>query len=120
NYTEEDGLNCADSIFSNSPNVTAILCANDRLAIGAIEAANSRNLKCPDNVSITGFNDTPMIDRIPPGLTTVRILQFDVGRIAAELLVKKMNDPSIPVPEKTIMPVTIVNRGSVSIPNTGN
>ena len=61
-----------------------------------------------------------MIDRIPPGLTTVRILQFDVGRIAAELLVKKMNDPSIPVPEKTIMPVTIVNRGSVSIPNTGN
>jgi len=120
NYTEEDGLNCADSIFSNSPNITAILCANDRLAIGAIEAANSRNLKCPDNVSITGFNDTPMIDRIPPGLTTVRILQFDVGRIAAELLVKKMNDPSIPVPEKTIMPVTIVNRGSVSIPNTGN
>ena len=51
----------------------------------AIEVmANSRNLKCPDNVSITGFNDTPMIDRIPPGLDDSEFTLV-VGRIAAEL-----------------------------------
>jgi LacI family transcriptional regulator len=71
-------------------------------------------LNCPEDISITGFNDTPMIDRIPPGLTTIRILQFDVGRIAAEFLLKKMNESGLPIPETTIMPVTIVNRGSVA------
>ena len=114
NYTEEEGLICAEKILNQNDGVTAILCANDRLALGALEAVNSRNLNCPEDISITGFNDTPMIDRIPPGLTTIRILQFDVGRIAAEFLLKKMNESGLPIPETTIMPVTIVNRGSVA------
>ena len=112
-YSEDEGLICADAIFEETPNITAILCANDRLALGALEAVTARGLKCPTDISITGFNDIPLIDRIPPGLTTIRILQFDVGRIAAELLLKKMNDTNIAVPETTIMPVTIVERGSV-------
>ena len=69
----------------------------------------------PNDISITGFNDIPMSDRIPPGLTTVRVLQFDVGRIAAELLLKKISQTDLAVPETTIMPVTVIERGSVSL-----
>ena len=94
--------------------ITAILCANDRLAIGALEALAERGLECPKDISVTGFNDIPMSDRIPPGLTTVRVLQFDVGRISAELLLKKINQVDLAVPETTIMPVTVIERGSVS------
>tara|TARA_E500000331_G_scaffold101534_1_gene98430 strand:- start:5982 stop:7004 length:1023 start_codon:yes stop_codon:yes gene_type:complete len=115
-YSEPAGKEATDKILDICPNLTAILCANDRLAIGALDAIHSRGLKCPEDVSITGFNDIPLLDRIPPGLTTVKILQFDVGRIAAEILIKKMKEKSVPVPETTIMPVSIIERGSVQSP----
>ena len=115
-YSEEAGKAATEQILDGCQSITAILCANDRLAIGAIDALQDRGLKCPEDVSLTGFNDIPFLERIPPGLTTVRILQFDVGRIAAEILIKKMKETSTPVPETTIMPVTVVKRGSVCPP----
>jgi DNA-binding LacI/PurR family transcriptional regulator len=51
-----------------------------------------------------------------PALTTVKILQFDVGRISAETLLKKMTEPTAPVPEKMIVPVMIIERDSVAPP----
>ena len=115
-YCDPAGKEATDKILDICPNLTAILCANDRLAIGALDAIHSRGLKCPEDVSITGFNDIPLLDRIPPGLTTVKILQFDVGPIAAEILIKKMKEKNVPVPETTIMPVSIIERGSVQSP----
>jgi LacI family transcriptional regulator len=114
-YSEDEGSKCADLLLEKNPAITAILCANDRLAIGALESLAERGLECPKDISITGFNDIPMSDRIPPGLTTVRVLQFDVGRIAAELLLKKISQTDLAVPETTIMPVTVIERGSVSL-----
>jgi len=115
-YSEEAGKAATEKILDGCQSITAILCANDRLAIGAIDALQDRGLKCPEDISLTGFNDIPFLERIPPGLTTVKILQFDVGRIAAEILIKKMKETNIPVPETTIMPVTVVERGSVCPP----
>lgn len=115
-YTEDEGYRCAMKLLDGDEEVTALLCANDRLAIGALDAIQERGLTCPADLSVTGFNDIPFLDRIPPGLTTVRILQFDVGRIAAEILLKRMTDSEAPVPGTTIMPVTIVERGSVAPP----
>ena len=114
-YSEDEGSKCADLLLERNSEITAILCANDRLAIGALEALAERGLECPKDISVTGFNDIPMSDRIPPGLTTVRVLQFDVGRISAELLLKKINQVDLAVPETTIMPVTVIERGSVSV-----
>ena len=114
-YSEDEGSKCADLLLERNPAITAILCANDRLAIGALESLAERGLECPKDISITGFNDIPMSDRIPPGLTTVRVLQFDVGRISAELLLKKISQTDLAVPETTIMPVTVIERGSVSL-----
>ena len=98
------------------PETTAMLCANDLLAIGAIEAIRKAGFDCPTDISVTGFNDIPFLDLITPGLTTIQILQFDVGRIAAEILLKSLTDPDARVPETTIMPVSIVERGSVAPP----
>ena len=118
-YNEDEGSRCAMSALENSPDVTALLCANDRLAIGAIDALASLGLKCPEDISVTGFNDIPFLDMIPPGLTTVQILQFDVGRIAAEILLKRMTEPDARVPETTIMPVSIIERNSIAPPRSG-
>jgi LacI family transcriptional regulator len=115
-YSEEEGQRCAAEVIGNNPDVTALLCANDRLAIGAIEAAAKMGLRCPDDISVTGFNDIPFLELMTPALTTVKILQFDVGQISAETLLKKMTEPTAPVPEKMIMPVMIIERDSVAPP----
>ena len=115
-YDEEEGRRCALELLEGGWKFTAIACANDRLALGAIDALRSKGLSCPENVSVTGFNDIPFLDLIPPGLTTVRIQQFGVGKLSAELLVKMMTDPTAPIPTKTILPVTVVERGSVAAP----
>lgn len=112
-YTEDEGTRCADELLDRVDSLTAILCANDRLAIGALQALTARGLSCPDDISLTGFNDIPFLDLIPPGLTTVQILQFDIGRTAAEILVKMMTSPDKRVPSVTILPVSIVERGSI-------
>lgn len=115
-YTVDDGRRCARLLMEKQPETTAMLCANDLLAIGAIEAIRRAGLDCPTDISVTGFNDIPFLDLITPGLTTIQILQFDIGRIAAEILLKRLTDPDARVPETTIMPVSIVERGSVAPP----
>jgi LacI family transcriptional regulator len=93
---------------------TAIVCANDRLAIGAIEALREAGLRCPEDVSVTGYNDMPLIDRIQPALTTIRIESFATGQAAAHALYMLMRGDEDMVPLETIMPVEIVTRNSVA------
>lgn len=115
-YDEAEGQRCAQLLLDGPVRFTAIACANDRLALGAIDALNRRGLTCPGDVSVTGFNDIPFLDHVPPGLTTVRVQQFAAGKLSAELLVKMMTDPDAPIPRTTILPVSAVERGSVAPP----
>ncbi|MGI1663365.1 LacI family DNA-binding transcriptional regulator [Palleronia sp. KMU-117] len=117
-FDEEEGRRCTDHLLRQNWKFTAILCANDRLALGALDMLNKRGIACPGDVSVTGFNDLPFLDLVPPGLTTIRVQQFDVGRLAAELLMKMMNDPKAPIPTTTILPVKLIERGSVARPKS--
>lgn len=114
-FDEAEGRRCTELLLDQGFAFTAIICANDRLALGAIELLRNRGLRCPEDVSVTGFNDMPFLDRIPPGLTTVRIQQFKVGQAAAEILVRLMTGkPEDPIPSETVLPVQLVRRGSVA------
>lgn len=115
-FDEDEGRRCADHLLRQGWPFTAILCANDRLALGAIDMLRSRGLSCPEDVSVTGFNDLPFLDLVPPGLTTIRVQQFDVGRLAAELLMRMMTEQNAPIPTTTILPVKLIQRGSVAPP----
>lgn len=115
-YDEASGAQCALAALRDLPETTALLCANDRLAIGALRALGERGLSCPDDISITGFNDMPMMDLIPPGLTTIRIRSAEVGKAAGNLLAKMMTQPDEVVPSQTIMPVAMILRKSTAKP----
>ncbi|KZM48769.1 LacI family DNA-binding transcriptional regulator [Labrenzia sp. OB1] len=112
-FDEQEGRRCTLQLLDSGTGFTAILCANDRLALGAFDALRRRGLSCPEDVSVTGYNGIPFLDLIPPGLTTIQIPQFDIGRIGAELLIKMMADPDVTIPRTTILPVKLVERGSV-------
>jgi LacI family transcriptional regulator len=113
-YDEAEGRKCTSELLGSGRKFSAILCANDRLALGSIDELGANGLSCPDDISVTGFNDIPFLDHIPPGLTTIRVQQFDVGRIGAELLLRMMNEPEAAIPMTTIFPVKLIERGSVA------
>lgn len=117
-FDEAEGHRAAGELARTGLPFTAILCANDRLALGAIDYLRSRGINCPTQVSVTGFNDMPMLDLIPPRLTTVRIQQFEVGRVSAQLLLQIMNDRDSSYPKETVLPVELIVRDSVTMAPT--
>lgn len=114
-YTESAGERCVDALVGAGGAMTAIVCANDRLAIGAITALRHRGLDCPSDVSVTGFNDMLFADRVLPALTTVRTDQHRQGVEAAEILIEMMETaPDERAPHHVVLPVELVIRNSTA------
>nr|WP_242851549.1 substrate-binding domain-containing protein [Clostridium sp. DMHC 10] len=76
---------------------SAFICANDFVAIALIKALKSKNIKIPEDILITGFDDSPESRIIDPHLTTVHIYSNEMGAIAADLILSRLRNPSKPV-----------------------
>ena len=76
-----------------APQTTAILCGNDVLAAGAMMAAREQGYRVPQDLSIVGFDDIGLASVLSPALTTVRVPQIDMGRLAAKALIRMRQDP---------------------------
>lgn len=70
---------------------TAVLAHNDMMAVGALDAMAGRGLTCPGDISIVGYNDSPLTDHVSPPLTTVRLPSHELGRQAARLALDKID-----------------------------
>ncbi|MFC4729170.1 LacI family DNA-binding transcriptional regulator [Coralloluteibacterium thermophilus] len=93
-YTFESGVACAGRLLALASRPTAIFACNDEMAAGAYTAAYRMGLRVPEDVSIVGFDDSPLAARLWPALTTVRLPIRDMGRQAAALLL----DPAAAAP----------------------
>jgi LacI family transcriptional regulator len=112
-FDEAEGARCIDTLLQKGRKFTALLCANDRLALGAVDSLRRHGLDCPGDVSVTGFNDMPFLEWLRPRLTTIRIQQHEAGRKAAELLLQVMHrEEATEIPLETILPVEVVIRDS--------
>ncbi len=85
-YTFESGVQAMQKLILSRERPTAVFAGNDEMATGAFVAARKAGLRIPEDVSIVGFDDTPIAGRLWPGLTTVRLPIRDMGRAAARLL----------------------------------
>jgi LacI family transcriptional regulator len=94
---------------------TAVVGGNDLLAIGCYDALEETGLSCPDDVSVTGFNDMPLMSRLRPPLTSVRVPQYELGVEAARLLLDRLSGRTV-TPRVVLLPVTLVVRGSTAPP----
>ncbi|HLK01082.1 MAG TPA: LacI family DNA-binding transcriptional regulator, partial [Streptosporangiaceae bacterium] len=77
--------------LARSPEVTAIFCGNDTMALGALRALTERGVRVPEDVSVIGFDDIPEAAYYMPPLTTVRQDFGDVGRRALTALLARMS-----------------------------
>ncbi|MFZ1425367.1 MAG: LacI family DNA-binding transcriptional regulator [Geminicoccaceae bacterium] len=114
-YSISEGARVAELLLRADPPPTALLTANDLLALGAYEAAAAQGLAIPTDLSITGFNDMPFVDRIAPPLTTIRVQHYEMGAQAAQLLLRQLERPDSP--RTTVsLGVTLISRGSTAPP----
>ena len=97
-FSIEAGRRGADMQLARRPHLTALVAADDRLALGALEALAALGRRCPVDVSVTGFGDLPLVDRVTPPLTSVHIDRQAAGRIIAELLLARIADPAAAPP----------------------
>jgi len=100
-----------ESALTQQPALTAVLCANDVLAVGALQAARRLGRRVPDDLAVIGFDDFEFARYVEPALTTVALPAYDMGRRAAELLLDYLRDGHFVEPE-VIFPTTLVPRGS--------
>ena len=91
---------------------TALLCANDLMAIGALEYARSVGMTVPTDMSVVGFDDLPIAELLQPRLTTVRQPARDMGYRAAQILLDLI-EGSEPEPLEPL-PVMLQIRESVA------
>jgi len=116
-FTEAEGLRGFLSISKKRHKFTAVVAANDLLALGCYDAMQELGLSCPADISITGFNDMPFMNRLSPPLTSLRIPHAEIGRQAAKLLVARIKDPDCQVRTVNLLP-ELVARGSTAAPKT--
>jgi LacI family transcriptional regulator len=110
-FNELEGERCAEELLAGGRPFTALVCANDRLAVGAIAVLRRHGIDCPGDVSVTGFNDMALADRLSPALTTVRVSHYRAGVGAAELIVEKLAQGAAG-PRHVVLPVELVVRDS--------
>jgi LacI family transcriptional regulator len=91
---------------------TAVFGASDVLALGAMEAARSAGLAIPEDIAIVGFDDIPAARLL--GLTTVRQPEFDLGALAANTLIRRLQPGGLEFPGKSHeLKFEIIKRSSV-------
>lgn len=94
---------------------TAVFAHNDLMAVGALTAIGAAGLSCPDDVSVVGYNDIPLVAALSPPLTTVRLPSLDVGRRIGKLVLELIAEPDAQ-PRTAMLPAELVVRASTAPP----
>lgn len=115
-YTFDSGLAATEKLLDLSPRPTAIFASNDEMAAAVLYAARLRGISVPEDLSIVGFDDTPIASRVWPPLTTVRWPIVAMGRSAAFKLINGAVEGIDLENEPSEFLSTLIRRGSVAPP----
>lgn len=110
-FREADGRGAAAELLAGIDRPEAIVCANDEIAMGVLEAARATRLNVPTDLAVTGWDDIPAARHLAPPLTTVRQPMLELGRRAAELLRDRITTHRT-VPLHEVLPTELVVRSS--------
>jgi LacI family transcriptional regulator len=114
-YQVEPGNTAALTLMGRHPELTAIVAANDLLALGCYRAARSLGKVIGVDISITGYNDIPLLDLMQPPMTAVRVPYRKMGADAATALLALIAGDEVPV-GPVLLPPTLAIRASTAPP----
>jgi len=95
-FTEEDAYKAAVRLLSKHPEMTALFCASDIMALGVIQAAKDLGKNLPVDLSIVGYDDIILSSYVTPSLTTIRQNKYLLGEEAAKLLIDMLDGKTKP------------------------
>jgi LacI family transcriptional regulator len=110
-YTIAGGRAAAHDLLEREPEITALFCANDLMALGALDAARALRRRVPEDLSLVGFDDIFVAGLVSPPLTTIRQPLARLGKEAAELAIDLI-EGNTTGPERRVLPVELVVRES--------
>ena len=114
-FTTEHGAHALATLLNCSERPTAIFCANDVVAMGALNTAVTHGLRVPEDLSIVGFDDIPMASWARLNLTTVHAGIDELARTAADMILARIKHPESPQ-RSHVEPVRLVLRGTHAPP----
>jgi LacI family transcriptional regulator len=114
-FTEAEGARLCGQLFADGHDFTAVAAANDLLALGCYDVLADRGLRCPDDVSVVGFNDMPFADRFSPPLTTIHIPHYEIGKAAGELMLERLQDAEAPTREIRLEPHLVARQSTAAL-----
>lgn len=110
---ELDGIESAKKLLSQPIPIDGIFSSNDTAAISALQYLKEEGIKIPEDIAIVGFSNEPISSVIEPSLTTIDQPGFEMGKIAANLLLAQINDkPGTIVAETIILKPVLIKRNS--------
>ena len=112
-YSEDAGAEATERLLASGAEFTAILAGNDLIALGALRVLAAAGLRCPHDVSVVGFNDLPLVDKLTPSLTTVTLPLREMGALSAQMLLTALDAPRVAGPvAQALLGVELAVRGS--------
>ncbi|MFJ3319994.1 MULTISPECIES: LacI family DNA-binding transcriptional regulator [unclassified Curtobacterium] len=108
--TEEAGSRALAQLLDAHPEVTAVFAANDVMALGALSELAERGLRVPEDVSVMGYDDTPLAATRYVGLTSIDDRSVEIGRGAGERLLARIADPTSAATEVLVEPRLVARR----------
>jgi DNA-binding LacI/PurR family transcriptional regulator len=116
-FSLEGGQAAASALIGRG--CTAVMCASDMMALGAVRAARQRGLTVPGDISVVGFDDSPLIAFTDPPLTTIRQPVKAMGQVAVNALLEEMGGTPPPRTEFVFMPELVVRGSTAAGPRGG-
>jgi DNA-binding LacI/PurR family transcriptional regulator len=94
-FGEASGYAAAQMLLNLPKRPTALVCASDLAAIGAVRAASDMGLSVPEDLSVVGFGDFSVAQYVRPSLTTIRQCRVTLGRTAGDILIRLANEEHV-------------------------
>lgn len=110
--TQHGGADAVEQLLAIKPRLTAVICGNDLMAIGAINRIHQNGLRVGQDIAIAGFDDVPMAAFVNPPLTTIHQPIYDIGRRACAMLIDIINGRAVETPHLLLTPTLIIRASS--------
>jgi DNA-binding LacI/PurR family transcriptional regulator len=111
-FSQASGTRAMTELLRRRPDLDAVFCANDPMAAAALQVLRQAGRRVPEDVSVIGFDDSPLALSTHPPLTTVRQAPERMGRAMVELLLDQLERPDAARPETRVLDTSLVERGS--------
>jgi len=115
NFRQEGGYQAMQMLLDSANHPSALLVANNQMTLGALQCIHEHQLAIPKDIALVGFDDPPWVTSLQPPLTVIAQPTFEMGRIAARLLLDRIQTPENPI-QRIILGTQLIIRKSCGYP----